>query len=755
LQKDYDEDRLALVQKGEAIGKNIMANYGGTKGNVRSAMDTGIDKMLTQRYKGTDEVQYLDAAKVLLKDSGLTEEQQYLIKVKMSTGELTPSQQVFLFSNFGDNKEVKENYMDIITRFSARTSDEATRVMGMFSNPDGTPNTTMQTEFIAKVKEQASDKEAAKYIGFFAEVANTNGVFDMTASLNYYMKNPTAAKDAQGIIDNIEKNKGKLNLDVMTTFLPENVMGSIDRAYFDQLSQSERLTYLKEIATIVNIPDPVIQADPEFLKWQKEGAKYNGQSYAGKSIGEQIAAYRQFNPWKLTEDSIAQASLAPPKTKEGDGSKVQASPLDDLVKKLRDVRMNQIKVTEGWGASRKALDKLFGGKKTIDVFSGIENDLRALGGSQDFIELIVGMDPKMYEEKKNSLFEFDNKKNIIGLKRDAKNIHEALNSITLGDFKSSMEADRKALSDQALAFDKLAKLGVPVADAYDLVSNKAYAAAIANGANSKTVKTLANNYKVLIAAQQKSAAIQNVKTDIAQFRKDREQEERFRKNYSRETTFALKSDQNLRDLETQLANAQGVLSSAQSSLANKIRIDAPRSVIGAAQGAVNAAQIEVNKILGDFEARLKQLKETIGFFEDMFNEGYGNAMQAFDIQEQDLELQFRLSMEDENKIINDAQNLIDDIQYKMDDKEAALREIEKQEEKINEKYDKRIEALDEVEKANAAISQQQKGQLTLAEALTSGDIAAAARAAQARSHHPAGLWYGRWPRCADPAGAGG
>jgi len=40
------------------------------------------------------------------------------------------------------------------------------------------------------------------------------------------------------------------------------------------------------------------------------------------------------------------------------------------------------------------------------------------------------------------------------------------------------------------------------------------------------------------------------------------------------------------------------------------------------------------------------------------------------------------------------------------------------EQKINEKYDERIKALDDVEKANAAIANQQRGQLTLAEALT-------------------------------------
>lgn len=141
---------FALATKGKDINTQIMTQYGQTKGNVRAAIDTGLEKLLTQRYKGTDEMQYLDAAKLAISESGLTSEQQHLIRVKMSTGELTPSQQVFLFTNFGDDKEVKDNYMNIIANFSARTGDEATRVMGMFSNPDGTPNTKMQAEFIGR-----------------------------------------------------------------------------------------------------------------------------------------------------------------------------------------------------------------------------------------------------------------------------------------------------------------------------------------------------------------------------------------------------------------------------------------------------------------------------------------------------------------------------------------------------------------------------------------------------------------------------
>jgi hypothetical protein len=53
-----------------------------------------------------------------------------------------------------------------------------------------------------------------------------------------------------------------------------------------------------------------------------------------------------------------------------------------------------------------------------------------------------------------------------------------------------------------------------------------------------------------------------------------------------------------------------------------------------------------------------------------------------------------------------------------------------QAEKINEEYDKQAEALAKVAEVNEEITNQQKSQLDIAGALTSGDIAAAARAAQ-------------------------
>jgi TP901 family phage tail tape measure protein len=696
----YDEAKAALAEKAKATNESILSQYGQTKGNVRSAMDTGVDKMLTQRYKGTDEVQYLDASKTLLADSGLTKEQQYLIKVKMSTGELTPSQQVFLFSNFGDNEEVKEQYMKIITDFSARTGDEATRVMSMFSNPDGTPNTKLQAEFIGNVSTKTSDAEASKYIGFFAEVANTGGVFDMTAALNYYIANPEVAEKTQGIIDNIEKNKGKLTLDVMTNFLPENVMGQIDTDYFNKLSQDERLTYLKEIATIVNIPDAVIEADPDFKKWLDEGALYNGDTYKDKSIGEQIFAYRQFQPYKVTQAAIEQAATLDPGKGKGNGKGPDASPLDDLLKKLRDVRKNSIKVTKGFDASFKSLNNIFGGKKTIEVFSGIENDMRRLGAGEDLIDLIVGMDPEEFEKQKNKLFKIENGE-IVKIKDGAKSIGDALQSIALGDFVSTQDRMVKNIGNQNAALKRLQAAGVEGSLALDMVANSSTAAAIANSKLSdkqlqKVIKAANKSEKAL----RKMAAVEAVQGDIKDLDRRSELYDKIIKNVG----------------QYNQAEIEAILNS-------------PALTEGLLTGAANFAE-GLKKELEKKKIELKIKTLTLDGMQEIFDTGVSNAMEAFDVQETQLRLDFNVQNKPLTDAIKKAEEQIALAQEKIRIEEIGLKEIEDQEEKVNEKYDKRLEALDEVEKANASISQQQKGQLTLAEALTSGDIAAAARAAQ-------------------------
>jgi TP901 family phage tail tape measure protein len=80
--------------------------------------------------------------------------------------------------------------------------------------------------------------------------------------------------------------------------------------------------------------------------------------------------------------------------------------------------------------------------------------------------------------------------------------------------------------------------------------------------------------------------------------------------------------------------------------------------------------------------------------------------------------------------IDKAQLRVDINSSKIDTYNSALSIIGDKEKTINDEYDKRIKALDDIQAANKEINQSQKDQMDLAEALSRGDIAAAAKAAQ-------------------------
>jgi TP901 family phage tail tape measure protein len=74
-------------------------------------------------------------------------------------------------------------------------------------------------------------------------------------------------------------------------------------------------------------------------------------------------------------------------------------------------------------------------------------------------------------------------------------------------------------------------------------------------------------------------------------------------------------------------------------------------------------------------------------------------------------------------------NSIKPIQDKIDSYQKSLEKISKKEEQVNKIYDQRLKALKAVEQQNQRNAEQQKNQIDLASALTSGDIASAAIAA--------------------------
>ena len=128
--------------------------------------------------------------------------------------------------------------------------------------------------------------------------------------------------------------------------------------------------------------------------------------------------------------------------------------------------------------------------------------------------------------------------------------------------------------------------------------------------------------------------------------------------------------------------------------------------------------------------------------EEVASEGVSNALAGLDALTAEVELDFKMGTNKSGKnagLINttvlekaiaDAQEAIAVKQFKLDDYEASLQGIADQEEEINKVYDERLKAIEKANEANGEMAARQESQLTVAEALSRGDIAAAAKAAQ-------------------------
>ena len=648
------------------------------------------------KYKDTIYEDMVPLATGEISRSKLTDDQKMSLRLDMETGAIDPNQMISLFETFKDTAS-QQAIIEISSTFGGKYAAETIQLVRGFGDDQA-----LKQEYVLQLKKIKTSQEAEDFQDFFRRLTTYDNVIPAKIAVDYFLKNPKIAKDLEERIDEIENSKGEKSITFYADIIGGKALAALnsDAEYFNKLDKNQEIIYTTALAYQLQLEgDPDQQA--AFKAWQAANKGKGPTEYINFAASNAKAV-------TVSSGDTTKPTVDPNDTKET--AKVDSSPLDELLKRLRDVRKNQIKVTEGWGASQKALNKLFGGSKTLEIFSGIENDMRKLGAGEDLIELIVGMDPKEYEKRKNSLFEFDKKGNIKKIKDNAKSIGDAIASISLGEFVSEQERMSKQMGNQVTALTRLKAAGIEGSVALEAVADATFAAAIANKKLSdKQVKQIAKSWKEATINKKNYAAIQTIENE---------------KTVLQERV----------DLLTKMTSILGTFSQSE--------VDAILSNDALSSSLANIKNISPNdpafksfldlleKTLNKNRTELKINKLSIEGLQQIFDDGFNAAMDQADVKEKTLRLKFEADTRGLQKGIDLAQDEISGWQYSIDDQEAMLRAIEKQEQKINDKYEERLDALDEVEKANNAISAQQKGQLTLAEALTSGDIAAAARAAQ-------------------------
>jgi ABC-type transporter Mla MlaB component len=697
-ENDYYRERETLLAENKLTKDTILKNYSSSQGETKKAYETGVDKAITKKYKGTIFEDMAPEATALIKDAKLNSEQKMSLKLELESGAIDPFQMIQMFNTFTEEKDQKR-MLSIIGKFGGKFAGETVNVVNGFTDSKGNVVPELQSRFTVAVNAKTTNKEAQEFQDFYGKLTAYDNVIDAAISVDYFLNNPNEQIKLQGVIDQIEKTNGEMDINIAANIIGGDALKALtaDSKYFNSLDKNQKVVYTTALATQLSLQGDADQ-QAAFKAWQA----------ANKGKGPvDYLTYATTQATAITKGAAA-SGLIPSGGGNTESKKTEGSILDDLLRKLKELRKIQIKVTEGWNASKKALNNLFSGNKELTIFQGMKQQMRAKGAGEDLISLIAGMDPKEYEKRKKELFEFDKKGNIVKLKETALSVGKALKEIALGEFQNKQQQVIKDVGNQSVALTRLIASGMSVSDAYAAVEDSAFAAAVASKKlTDEELKKITNEAKKAAKALKEFEAIKGLKASNTDFKDQIKLLGALGPKIGQYNNAQIKAILENKDLQTMLLNP-------------------------------TFDQTEFNtrlqQILDESDVKLAASALTIEGLEGIFSDGFNKAMEEISAKEQEINLKFNADTnyltDIATGIIPLAENEIAKLQYQIDDWQAGLKGIETQEEAINKTYDAKFAALDKIEKANDIIARQQKNQLTLAGALTQGDIAAAAQAAQ-------------------------
>jgi len=319
----------------------------------------------------------------------------------------------------------------------------------------------------------------------------------------------------------------------------------------------------------------------------------------------------------------------------------------------------------------------------IDAEGGTKELMRVLGGTKD-IKGFSGLSQSLIAFNKNlNSEEFVDwlggldkaiQKGYVKINKSGKAIltdlgeaaQKAYNEVSLGAFQDTQRRAIVATQEQRQQFLKLKSAGVETAEAIELLGDATFVKALKSSQDTRDVKQSIEAYKQLQVELEKTLKV----TNPQQYFKN--QQNVAEQAFSVEERIAkLRHDNATKSLEDQ--------------------IDINNNLIAAAQ-----RRLEVDEELGD--RRIEKINDEIEALQRSISLGIDKQMQALD---------------DESRKLSEDQTVIGNTV-----------------DQINKKYDAQEKALSRISEINQEIAEQEKERLGLADALTQGDISAAAQAVQ-------------------------
>jgi TP901 family phage tail tape measure protein len=450
-----------------------------------------------------------------------------------------------------------------------------------------------------------------------------------------------------------------------------------------------------------------------------------------------------------------------------EGPKRDESFLNDLAQKLKLVKEGGLNALTPLVSLRKFLND--GGKNSInpglDAQAGaikqIEAAAKTAGISidKDFMEIIRGLDAEQFKLWSEILFEIGSNGRITKLKDDFVTINEGFRKATIAGYIQDIRDASKEIENQVAAHKLLTKEGYNSLEIQKILQDATLTAKIAAQGGLKATKE-------------------------EQIELNKEIKKTIDLNYQLST---IKLNDNIAETNMQI-EAFKKLTDAGVKQEVILEILKDKSNVWAI--ATAGATINIKDKFGDLIAKTKNYSDMLEVirkqsltFEQTTQEAIDANVNSLDLQARTLQNQFDISniglkakiktAELDVKSINDSiekeqdkidainlvlkydpaigQNFLDDLQERISDAQRSmdinfdrpiqvlsdrsavlsndLTLIDKSAEAINEKYDAQEKALQTISELNQDIAAQEKSRISLADALSQGDISAAAQMA--------------------------
>jgi TP901 family phage tail tape measure protein len=770
----YEEQRKKLIADTTTELRKQLDAYKKLPKENQNAILRSTQDSLKQQYKDTELEKKVDSIISGLQVSEATsyqdslgnvltpEEYRELVNLEKAGGGVSQTQMSFVGTDYAQSLS-NEAQLVLTTNLSAgNISVEQFERLQDFIKP-GDATSTPVYEAIANVSAKISGDAAGQLTSILSQLdkGQEQVAIEIAAQVNAKANvDPEAAQGLQDVYQGIQAVAGNEALEVavewddtkmaefqgklatidaldgrqitsdyvMTTFGLD--MSEEAAAWFNSLSAADVKTATYAMLTVKETIDTNTDAGRKRLrdwaetqaggkaKYYDKGNKIKGANYDYNAIAQAMQVQAGKDAVQNQTNFNSNNPPPPPpftgndRSGGGGGSSAPQEPekpptsfLDSVVKDMRQFTTATQGLTENFVDSMNAIRS-----SSASAFGGLSQQLRGVGIGEDVISLMTGMSKEEWDEYKGQFFNFDAAGNITGFKADLTAISDKLRTITLGKFVDEQQRSVANTANQALGLSKLVSLGMSYANAYKMVEDAALAAAIANAKSADEIRKiidLANQARQAqtLADASKSLANTNDATDATIAGLNAVMK------YSEALTEAqVSAILGSEELQTMLANFD-TLSTDQLKVINE-----------ALQDAADKEALEI-------KIKLQTPEGT----QELFNKGFSKAMEQFSAKEQEIRIRFKLEKDPFEDAIEAASRKIADIKDMpggLDDLEADLQRINDQEIDINKKYSERFKALDSISKVNERIAAQQRTQLSLSEALSMGDIAAAARAAQ-------------------------